>query len=135
MEHTVVAKKTNRILNEDMENIFQNLSAAEKDKLRNLTILITGCGGFLGYYFMLFFSHFAEELQLKKVIALENFLTGTKDWLADLIESKPDVMELHEFNVITDDVAAIPGAADADIVIHLASIASPTFSAFTRSRQ
>ncbi len=127
MEDAVVAKRTNRILSEDMENIFQNLSAAEKDKLRNSTILITGCGGFLGYYFMHFFSHFAEELQLKKVIALENFLTGTKDWLADLIDSKPEIMELHEFNVITDDVAAIAGAADADIIIHLASIASPTF--------
>ncbi|RDV13762.1 NAD-dependent epimerase/dehydratase family protein [Pontibacter diazotrophicus] len=127
MENTAVAKKTNRVLQEDMQNIFQNLTAAEKDKLRNSTILITGCGGFLGYYFMHFFATFAEELQLKKVIALENFLTGTKDWLAELIDSKPDVFSLHEFNVITDDVAAIPEAADADVIMHLASIASPTF--------
>ncbi|MCC9135032.1 NAD-dependent epimerase/dehydratase family protein [Pontibacter silvestris] len=127
MENTVAAKKTNKVLQEDMENIFQNLSAAEKDKLRNSTVLITGCGGFLGYYFMHFFAAFAEELQLKKVIALENFLTGTKDWLDDLIGSNPEVFSLHEFNVITDDVADISGAAEADVVLHLASIASPTF--------
>lgn len=118
---------TNHILKEDMTAIFEKLSGQEKDKLRNTTILLTGCGGFLGYYFMHFFSHFAEELQIKKIIALENFLTGTKDWLDNLVESNPDLIKLHEFNVITDSVEDIESASDADIVIHMASIASPTF--------
>src|SRR5690606_13292819 len=98
-----------------------------KDKLRNSTILITGCGGFLGYYFMHFFAHYAEELQLKRIIGLDNFLTGTKDWLDTLVENNKGKVELKYFNVITDNVADIPGAAEADIVIHMASIASPTF--------
>lgn len=117
----------NRILKEDMTAIYNKLSKAELDKLRNSTILLTGCGGFLGYYFMHFFSHYAEELSIKRIIALENFLTGTKDWLNNLTDQQPDLIKLHEFNVITDSVSNVAGAEDADIVIHMASIASPTF--------
>jgi UDP-glucuronate decarboxylase len=118
---------TNKILTEDMEAIYKKLSPAELNKLRNSTILLTGCGGFLGYYFMHFFSHYAEELKIKRIIALENFLTGTKDWLSALVKSNADLIKLHEFNVITDSVADVDGADAADIVIHMASIASPTF--------
>ena len=90
---------TNSILVEDMEAIFNGLSVAEKEKLRNSTILLTGCGGFLGYYFMHFFAHYAEELQLKKIIALENFLTGTKDWLSSLVESDPELITWLSYTV------------------------------------
>ena len=117
----------NRILKEDMEAIFKKLSREELEKLRGSTILLTGCGGFLGYYFMHFFSHHAEELKIKKIIALENFLTGTKDWLTELVNQQPELVELHEFNVISDSVTDIAGADEADIIIHMASIASPTF--------
>ena len=68
----------NQILKEDMVAIYKKLSGPELDKLRNSTILLTGCGGFLGYYFMHFFAHYAEELKIKKIIALENFLTVRK---------------------------------------------------------
>jgi UDP-glucuronate decarboxylase len=117
----------NSILQEDMAAIYGALSVHEKEKLRHSTVIITGCGGFLGYYFMHFFSHISEELQLKRVIGLDNFLTGTKDWLDMLVESNPQKVELRSFDVITDSVAEIPGAEEADIIIHLASIASPTF--------
>ena len=117
----------NLILKDDMHRIYEKLSESEKDRLRNSTILLTGCGGFLGYYFMHFFAHFAEELEIKRIIGLDNFLTGTKDWLVNLTESNPNVVSLHEFNVITDSVEDIPGADEADLVIHMASIASPTF--------
>ena len=96
----IEAKSTginNRILNEDMLAIYNKLSDQERSKLRNSTILVTGCGGFLGYYFMHFFAHFAEELQIKRIIALENFLTGTKDWLDNLVASNPSLIKLHEF--------------------------------------
>lgn len=117
---------TNRIINEDMEYILNKLSIEEKKKFDNATILITGCGGFLGYYFMHFFNTYADQLNIKKIIALENFLTGTKDWLEKIVDGN-DKIELHEFNVITDDVASVEGAADANLIIHCASIASPTF--------
>ncbi len=120
-------KVANPVLIKDMEAIYVNLTEQEKNKLKNATVLLTGCGGFLGYYFMHFFAHYAEELGIKRIIGLENFLTGTKDWLENLVESNPEKIKLHEFNVITDSVENIPDAANADIIIHMASIASPTF--------
>jgi UDP-glucuronate decarboxylase len=117
----------NRILKEDIETIYKKLSREELEKLRGSTILLTGCGGFLGYYFMHFFSHYAEKLKIKKIIALENFLTGTKDWLTEMVNQQPELVDLREFNVISDSVNDVPGADEADIIIHMASIASPTF--------
>jgi len=116
----------NQILSEDLAHILEKLSPNEKKKLKDSTILITGCGGFLGYYFMQFFSQYAEKLQIKKVIALENFLTGTRDWLDSLVENN-DKIHLHEFNVIEDRLEDIEGADQANLIIHGASIASPIF--------
>ena len=116
----------NRILKEDMAYIFNKLSFAERNKLKDSTILITGCGGFLGYYFMHFLSNFAEELKIKKIIALENFLTGTKDWLEKLVESNDRII-LKEFNVIEDNLQDIEYANEVNLIIHGASIASPIF--------
>ncbi len=124
---TTQKRTVNRILEQDMLAIFNKLSDEEKNKLRNTTVLMTGCGGFLGYYFMHFFTYFSEELQIKKIIALENFLTGTKDWLDNMVKENPDLIKLHEFNVITDSINDVEGAAHADIIVHMASIASPTF--------
>ena len=39
------------ILNDDLTRIFNGLTDEEKAKFKDSTILITGCGGFLGYYF------------------------------------------------------------------------------------
>ena len=116
----------NRIIDEDLTYIFNKLTEPEKSKFENSTILITGCGGFLGYYFMHFFARFADELGIGKVIALENFLTGTKDWLEEIVSSS-DKITLHEFDIIKDDIESISGTNEADLIIHGASIASPTF--------
>ena len=116
----------NQILLEDMTYILGKLSEAEKEKFRNSTVLITGCGGFLGYYFMHFLSHHSEELGIQKIIALENFLTGTKGWLEDLAAKNSKIL-LKEFNVITNNLEDVEGADQANLIIHGASIASPTF--------
>ncbi|RMG60553.1 MAG: NAD-dependent epimerase/dehydratase family protein [Bacteroidetes bacterium] len=118
--------RQNPILVEDMAYILNHLTEAERAKFQDSTILITGSGGFLGYYFMHFFATYADELGIRKIISLENFLTGTKDWMDDLARDN-DKISLHEFNVITDDVSQIPGADEANLIIHGASIASPTF--------
>lgn len=116
----------NKILLEDMAYIKNGLSSDEINKFKNSTIIMTGCGGFLGYYFMHFFSHYAKELGIKKIIGLDNFLTGTRDWLEDL-DKNNEILELKEFNVITDDIANVAGASEANLIIHGASIASPIF--------
>jgi len=116
----------NKILTEDMAYIAGKLSSVEKAKFKNSTVLITGCGGFLGYYFMHFLASYAAELQIKKIIALENFLTGTRTWLDKLAENN-DKIVLKEFDVIYDDLANVEGADEANLIIHGASIASPIF--------
>lgn len=109
-----------------MAYILDKLSAEERMKMKDATILITGCGGFLGYYFMQFFAHYAGELQIKKVIALENFLTGTKGWLDTLVENNDHII-LKEFDVIEDRLEDVADAENANLIIHGASIASPIF--------
>ncbi len=116
----------NKILLEDMAYILDHLTSGEKEKFKNSTIIMTGCGGFLGYYFMHFFGRYADELQIKKIIGLDNFLTGTRDWL-ETLEKENEKVILKEFNVITDDIADVEGAEDANLIIHGASIASPIF--------
>jgi len=118
--------QNNTILEHDMEYVFQNLSSNEKSKLNGSSFLITGCGGFLGYYFMHFLNRFTKECNIQKVIGLDNFLTGSKNWLRELTANN-DKIELHEFNVITDDIADIPNSKHMDYILHLASVASPTF--------
>src|SRR4030042_4323998 len=118
--------KKNYILEEDLQKIFIGLSQQEKDKFHNSILLLTGCGGFLGYYFVRFLIKFRDELGIKSIIGLENFLTGNKDWLVKL-NSEYDCFCLHEFNIIKDDIGSVPGASEANLVIHMASIASPTF--------
>ena len=44
-----------KTLAEDLDYTFSKLTDQEKEKLSNSTILITGCAGFLGYYYLRFF--------------------------------------------------------------------------------
>lgn len=114
-----------KILKEDIAHTFAGLSPAERERLSDSTILITGCGGFLGYYFMKFFREKAEDLKLRKVIALDNFMLGKPAWIKDF-ETAPR-FEVHTFDIIKDKIEDVPAAAEADFVIHMASIASPVF--------
>ena len=110
---------------EDMEYIEAHLSDAEKRKLGGATMLVTGCGGFLGYYFMNFFQSRKDALGIKKIIGLDNFMLGKPEWIEQL-EADPGFV-IRKFDIITDSIADIPEAAEADYIIHMASIASPTF--------
>lgn len=115
----------NRIVQQDMARIYEGLTPEERDGFKNSTILLTGGAGFLGFYFITFFTHYRKELDIKKIICLDNFQVGCPKWLQTL--SDEAIVELHRFNVITDNVADIPGAEDADYIYHMASIASPIF--------
>ena len=113
------------VLNEDFDHTLNGLSQQEKEKLRNSTILITGCAGFLGYYFMHFFQNKAEVLGIKKVIALDNFMLGYPQWIEKL-QSDP-IFNIQKFDIIKDRIEGMEGADKADFIIHMASIASPVF--------
>lgn len=114
-----------KIVAQDLNRIFNGLTDTEKSRFDGSTVLFTGGAGFLGFYFIQFLSHYRKELGIKKIICLDNFQTGEPKWLKDLSEAGG--VELHKFNVITDDIAAVPGAEDADLIYHMASIASPLF--------
>ena len=72
----------NTILKEDLAKIFADFT--EKEKLRDSTIFITGCAGFLGYYFLCFFIYYSGKLGIKKIIGVDNFLVGENKWVEDL---------------------------------------------------
>jgi len=115
----------NRIVQQDINRIFDGLTAEERGRFYGSTVLITGGAGFLGFYFITFLSHYRKELGIKKVICLDNFQVGYPKWLQTLAEM--GAVELHKFNIITDDIADVPGAEEADYIYHMASIASPVF--------
>ena len=65
-----------KTLREDLQYTFDKLSNEEKEKLKGCSVLITGCAGFLGFYFMHFFYEYRDTLQMKHVIGLDNFMLG-----------------------------------------------------------
>lgn len=113
------------IVQQDMERILDGLTAEEKSKFRDSSFLFTGGAGFLGFYFITFLTTYQEKLGIKKVICLDNFQVGYPKWLKDLNDKGK--VELHKFNVITDDIKNVSGAETADYIYHMASIASPLF--------
>lgn len=113
------------VLEKDFVHTYEGLTSQEKERLNGSTILVTGCGGFLGYYFMHFFNAEAETLGVKRVIALDNFMLGYPKWIEKL--EKNPLFDIQKFDIIKDNIADINGADKADFIIHMASIASPMF--------
>lgn len=115
----------NNILAGDIRHTLNGLTAEERGKFQGATVLITGCAGFLGYYMMHFFDATAEELGIRKVIGLDNFMLGYPEWIKKL-EKNPKI-EIKKFDIIKDKINEVERADEADLIIHMASIASPMF--------
>ena len=113
------------ILSEDLNYTLNKLSNEERGKLCNSSVLITGCAGFLGYYFVSFFHRHMDELNIKKVICLDNFMLGYPKWLDNIEKDKR--FEVKKFDIIKDHIDEITDSNNVDFVIHMASIASPIF--------
>lgn len=114
-----------KVVEQDLNRIYGALSEEERARLSGSTILLTGCAGFLGFYFVNFFTYFQQKLGIREVIGLDNFRVGYPKWLKDL--SDGGRVKLRKFDVITDDIADVPGAEQATYICHMASIASPIF--------
>ena len=112
------------IFQQDMIYIHDRLSDREIDRLKDSTVLITGCAGTLGLQLVGFLVEYSEELNLS-VICLDNFMLGYPKWLKRVGEL-PKV-SVHKFDVVSDDLSKIPGADKADYIFHMAAIASPVF--------
>ncbi|MBF7067990.1 NAD-dependent epimerase/dehydratase family protein [Campylobacter volucris] len=117
----------NPIVKEDLEYIYDSLTSKQKEKFNNSTILFTGSAGFLGFYFINFFVKYANDLNIKKIIALDNFMLRKPKWLEQLSNNYSEILELYKFDIISDKIDSLQSAHTADLIIHAASIASPMF--------
>ncbi|EPZ6837090.1 NAD-dependent epimerase/dehydratase family protein [Campylobacter coli] len=117
----------NPIVIEDLKYIYNSLAKIEKQKFDNSTILFTGCAGFLGFYFINFFVKYSKDLNIKKIIALDNFMLRKPKWLEQLSNDYSDILKLYKFDIINDKIDLLENAHSADLIIHAASIASPMF--------
>ena len=115
----------NKILAEDLSSIHDAIKG--KGDWRDAIVVITGCAGFLGFYFMQYFAKYGKSLGIKKIIGLDNFLLSHPSWIASLQLEYPNLINLYKFNVSKDKIDEIDDAKEARYVIHGASIASPSF--------
>jgi UDP-glucuronate decarboxylase len=118
--------KNHTIFQTDLQYIFNKLGKSEKEKLKDSSILITGCGGFLGYYLMSFLSEYLDEIGIKKIIGIDNFKLGKPKWIEDLSKSNLKI-ELYTFDITEFSSFETNKINDVDFIIHMASIASPTY--------
>ncbi len=117
--------KKNLILQNDLKYIASNFNNIHIFK--NKTILITGCAGFLGFYFSKYFIHLIENaVEIKSLVLLDNFILGKPGWIGE-IENIDSKIKIYAFDVSKDDITSIDSTEKADFVIHMASIASPTY--------
>lgn len=96
-------------------------------RFKGATILLTGCAGFLGHHFMHYFADRAGKLGIKRIIGLDTFMLDKPVWLEALAAGHPGLIDLQRFDVARDKLDGVAGADQANFIIHMASIASPTF--------
>ncbi len=114
------------IVHADLEIIDRALGG-KTAAFEGATILLTGCAGFLGHHFVHYFAERAERFGIKRIIGLDTFMFDKPVWLETLATRHPDLISLQRFDIARDSLAAVAGAENATFVIHMASVASPTF--------
>lgn len=112
-------------LEKDLNHTLKMLSSEERKKLSGGKILITGSAGFIGFYLTHFLYQFRNELNLKKVVCLDNFIMGRPAWQENFLADER--FSFEKFDIINDKIENIVDAQEINFVIHMASIASPTF--------
>lgn len=112
----------NNILAEDLKNVFDGLTLAERRILLGKKIFITGYAGSLGYMMTQFFAKYGEELGIKHVYALDSYVFGKPVWVSEL-ENNP-LFTIKAEDVVTADFKF---AQEANLILHMASLASPVY--------
>ena len=111
------------VVKDDLERIIKDI---EDDllKISGSRFLITGAGGFLGYYLVNVLVSWNTTNPNNKIIvyACDNFIRGKPQWLQNFEESGEIVLLEHD---ITQPLPENIGSFE--YIIHAASIASPTF--------
>ncbi len=107
---------------EDTSAIFKELEQKYIDRLYGKKILITGFAGSLGYMLCQFFNNHHDELGITKVYCLDNYIFGRPKFVDEI--SKNEIFEIVEGDVVDIDLSF---AADAELIFHMASLASPVY--------
>lgn len=115
---------TSAILLEDMEYMHGAIRGHEK--FQDGVVLITGCAGFLGRYFLEYLTRYSKVLGIRRIIGLDTFLLDRPTWLERLAREY-DVLDIRSFDISVGDLASLPDAQAITHIVHAASIASPTF--------
>jgi UDP-glucuronate decarboxylase len=110
----------NNIIKQDIKEI---ISRIDNSRFNGKNILLTGGGGFLGTYFVHYFSMLNDLNILSKpckLYVIENFIRGVPDWY-EYIKDRNDV------DIIEADINKPLYLPKSDFIIHAATIASPTY--------
>ncbi len=113
------------IKEEDFAYMYNSFTDEEKQKFNDSTILITGCAGFIGYYMLCFLDAYSEKLGINKIIGLDNFMLGKPEWIKKL--EKKELFQIEKFDIITDNIQTVKNSEKVNLIIHMASVASPIF--------
>lgn len=112
------------LLNQDLESICDDLSA-EFPEMAGARLLITGGGGFLGYYLVQSALHWNSARGSSGKISVtvyDNYMRGVPGWLEALRGSEELTLVKHD---MTSPLPVEIGHFD--YIIHAAGIASPTY--------
>lgn len=112
------------LLQNDLESICQDLDH-EFRQMSGHSLLITGGGGFLGYYLVQAAIHWnktRKEHGPIDVIVVDNYLRGVPQWLESLANDPH--LRLFRHDVTTPLPDSFPAV---DYIIHAAGIASPQY--------
>ncbi len=107
------------IVKEDVRHI-QICAAEEFRSLSGGHVLLTGAGGFLGYYLILSILDWNDKHPKSsiKLTALSRFRSGVPEWLKNLGHRK-------DFSIISSDITKNSFRGTYEYIIHAASFASP----------
>ena len=113
----------NKVFEKDLNYIVNNCRSDLK-KISNKYLLFTGGGGFLGYYFYHVISKWNKENKKNNIFytVLDNKMLKKNSWINKIKKSK-------NINFVYKDINSVSQKfiKSFDIIIHGASIASPTF--------
>ena len=110
----------NTIEKKDLDYIYKK-GRKEFEILGGKTILFTGAGGFLGYYFIKSILNWNDLYPKRKITlyALDTFPNGIPNWIPKRPDLKILKKDITRYNPSKNEVF--------DYIVHAASIASPTF--------
>jgi UDP-glucuronate decarboxylase len=120
-----VSVELNPTLKEDLRYIYDEFT--ERQTLANSVILISGCSGFLGFELLNFLMTYREDIGIRKVIGLDNFMVGKPTWIEELEKKNKNNLNFLTHDLVKDELETIPGLDKVTHVLHMASIASPPY--------